>query len=232
MVKDGRLRHSWRQGVLAHPATLEDHAALIAAALALHESAGDPEALADAEAWATQVEEHFADPDGGYFLAADDVDDIVLRPKTAYDNATPSGNGLMVHGLARLFFLTGNPDYRDRADALITAFSGLLEKNAMAIPMLITGNALLQEGLQIVLAGDDEAALDALHHAALAAGNPAVVIQRVADGAALPATHPAHGKGPAGGKPAAYVCRGTTCSLPLTDPAALTDAVRAMGRAA
>ena len=37
----------------------------------------------------------------------------------------------------------------------------------------------------------------------------------------LPAAHPASGKTIVDGKAAAYVCRGETCSLPITDPATL-----------
>ena len=44
-------------------------------------------------------------------------------------------------------------------------------------------------------------------------------------GEELPADHPAHGKGLVAGKPAAYVCEGPVCSLPLTDPQALTTAL-------
>jgi uncharacterized protein YyaL (SSP411 family) len=41
----------------------------------------------------------------------------------------------------------------------------------------------------------------------------------------LPPNHPARGKGPVNGKPAAYVCDGPVCSLPLTDPQALSTAL-------
>jgi hypothetical protein len=42
-------------------------------------------------------------------------------------------------------------------------------------------------------------------------------------GASLPVGHPARDKGLVDGKPAAYVCEGPVCSLPVTDPQALLD---------
>jgi uncharacterized protein YyaL (SSP411 family) len=41
----------------------------------------------------------------------------------------------------------------------------------------------------------------------------------------LPSGHPASGKGPVAGRPAAYVCEGPVCSLPLIEPQALTAAL-------
>ena len=51
------------------------------------------------------------------------------------------------------------------------------------------------------------------------------VDQMVAPDAALPAGHPAHGKGLVAGHAAAYVCEGPVCSLPLTEPQALINAL-------
>ena len=42
-------------------------------------------------------------------------------------------------------------------------------------------------------------------------------------GASLPASHPAHGKGLVDGKPAAYICDGPICSLPISDPDSLLE---------
>jgi uncharacterized protein YyaL (SSP411 family) len=58
------------------------------------------------------------------------------------------------------------------------------------------------------------------------------VVQEIADGAALPQTSPAHGKSAVGGKPTAYVCIGPQCSLPVTEPGALVEMVKAARRAA
>ena len=54
------------------------------------------------------LDAHFWDKAaGGYFMTADDVKDVIQRPKSAGDNATPNGNGAMVGVLARLYHLTG-----------------------------------------------------------------------------------------------------------------------------
>ncbi len=225
MVVDGRLRHAWRGGRAAHPATLDDHASLARAALALFEVTQDAAYLERAEAWAAQIEELFADPaGGGYFLSAHDVTDILVRGKTAYDNATPSGNGLLTHVLARLHHLTGKADYRVRCEAQIHAFSGELKRNALAIPVLLSGAELLEAAVQIVVCGapDDEAA-DALGDAAWTPSVPNRVYRRIGPDETLPDGHPAQGKGLVDGRAAAYVCRGTTCTLPITEPDALRD---------
>ncbi|HLF58680.1 MAG TPA: thioredoxin domain-containing protein, partial [Alphaproteobacteria bacterium] len=50
---------------------------------------------------------------------------------------------------------------------------------------------------------------------------PNRVLQIVAPGTELPRAHPAHGRGRTGGKATAFVCRNGTCSLSVTDAAAL-----------
>ena len=39
----------------------------------------------------------------------------------------------------------------------------------------------------------------------------------------LPRSHPAHGKTAVDGRTTAYVCRGTTCSLPVTETNRLSE---------
>jgi hypothetical protein len=90
MMKGGRLFHAWRAGKLQHAATLDDHAHLATAALALHEATGEAHYLDAAQELAALLDEHFWDKQaGGYFMTADDVKDVIQRPKSAGDNATP-----------------------------------------------------------------------------------------------------------------------------------------------
>ncbi len=219
MSENGRLKHSWCAGRLAHPAPLEDYASMARAALALHEAGGEPAYLDAAASWVETVERQFSDAErGGYFMAAADVGDLIVRHKNVHDHATPSGNGMMLHVLARLFFLTGDAKYRERAERLAAAFSGDLERVALAMPVLLTGCELLERAVQAAIVGEDA---DALMRAAYRAPQPNLVLQRVRDSGGLPAGHPAAGKTAAAGQAAAYICRGPVCSLPLTDAAAV-----------
>ncbi|HYG84697.1 MAG TPA: thioredoxin domain-containing protein [Azospirillum sp.] len=221
MGEGGRLGHSWRAGQLKHAATLDDYANMARAALALHEATGDESMVAQARAWVEVLDRHHWDTmGGGYFFTPDDAADLIVRTKSAYDAATPNGNGTMVAVLARLHLLTGEFAYRQRADDLVTAFSGELARNFFPLATLLNAVELLHDPLQVVLVGD-AAGTHALRRVVLKHSLPNRVLTLVPPGADLPATHPAHGKGSLKGAATAYVCAGMTCSPPVTDPQAL-----------
>ncbi|MEO3427848.1 thioredoxin domain-containing protein [Pelagibius sp. CAU 1746] len=227
MARDGRLCHAWRHGRLNHPATLDDYANMAAAAVSLHEATGKAAYLAQAEAWCETLDRHYWDAaNGGYFLTADDASGLIVRTKTAYDSATPSGNGTILAVLARLFYLTGKAAYRERAEALATAFSGELLRNFFPLASLLNGAEILENALQIVIVGPRGAAeTDTLVETVTRHCLPNRVLQVLSPEDDLPPGHPAAGKGQAGGKATAYVCRGPNCSLPMTDADALAEAL-------
>ncbi len=225
----GGIGHAWRMGRVTAPGLIEDQAAIARAALALHEVTGDGSYLAVAERLAQAAQVAFADGHGGFFTTALDALDIPLaRPRTAADNATPAGNGIMAEVLARLFHLTGNPAWQGQAQAVLQAFAGQADQLA-GMPTLLAAADLLEEAATVVLVGPEitgQLGTD-LTRAALRSPDPAVVVLRAADAANLPAGHPAHGKTAGGQSAAAYVCRRQVCGLPITDPAALRLALSA-----
>ena len=154
-LSDGdRLRHSWRQGRAQHPATLDDYANACRAALALHEATGDPAYVTAAQAWTAVLDRRYWDAaGGGYFFTADDTVDVIHRTKTAADNATPSGNGTMVGVLARLYYLTGDDAWRRRAEAVVAAFSGEIERYFFPLATLLNNAEFLQAAVQVVVVG-------------------------------------------------------------------------------
>jgi uncharacterized protein YyaL (SSP411 family) len=222
-----RLVHSMRVGQQGGPATLDDYAGMITAALTLYEVAGDDGFLETALDWVRALCEHYADDvNGGFYLTADDASDLIVRTRGAHDGATPSGNGLMAAAFARLFALTGDDTYRTQAEDVIRAFSGEVEKNVFPLATLINANDLLTQAAQVVIIGRrSEAGTKAMITAAHRGVAPNLVLQVIAPEAALPSDHPASGKTQVSDKPTAYVCIGATCSLPYTDSQDLTDAL-------
>ena len=225
MSDDGRLWHVWRDGRLQHKATLDGYANMARAALMLHEVTGEECYLAAAKGWAAVLDRHFWDDDGGgYFFTSDDAEALIIRTKSASDNATPAGNGVAAAVLARLYYITGEEAYRARAEAVIAAFSGEASENLFPLATLLNASEMLQRAMQIVIIGERGAPdCEALFRAAITAPAPGRLITVQPPDAKLPDGHPAAGKGQQNSTPTAYVCVGQECSLPLTDAAQLVE---------
>ena len=227
MGADGRLRHSWCGGRAGHPGTLDDYAAMAGAALALYEADARPEYLEQARRWEKVADRRFWDTkQGGYFFTADDAEPTIVRTRTAFDGATPNGNALMVGVLGRLYYLTGVAGYRERAEAVVRAFSGDLDRDALALATLLNQAEFLERAVVVTLAGlPDAAGTHALRRAVTRVSLPDRVLMSVAPGTDLPPHHPAAGKTMVGGRPTAYICIGQSCGPPHTEPDVLAAAL-------
>ncbi|NQV82266.1 MAG: thioredoxin domain-containing protein, partial [Rhodospirillales bacterium] len=219
----GRLAHTWCDGRVRHPAVVDDYANMARAALMLHGVTGDADYLARARGWVDIADTHYWDNEaGGYFLSADDTNDVIARSKTVFDNAVPSGNGTMAEVLAWLFYLTGEARYRGRAEHLIRAIAPPDPNHMGNQPVLLNAFELLETAVQIVLISDpDDPAAPAMRRTIFNAGLDGRIIVQLPPGADLPQGHPAHGKAAVGGAPTVYICRGPVCGLPVTDAGTL-----------
>jgi uncharacterized protein YyaL (SSP411 family) len=227
----GRLVHSYRAGQAKTPATATDYANMIRAALALANVTGEAKYVAQARAWTQVLDKHYwAEGHCGYFLPADDTGDLIVRPINALDDATPNANGTMVSNLTQLFSWAGEERYRERAEAIVRAFAGAVAKNVFSHTGLLAGAIDLNAPAHIVIVVPEGGDARALRGALAEVSLPGAVVQEVREGESLAASSPAHGKTAIGGKPTAYVCIGPQCSAPVTEPAALIEAVR-VGRA-
>ncbi len=222
-----RLKHAWRAGRLAHPATLDDHANLALAALALYQASGAASYLTAASSIVTDLDAHYWDAQsGGYFFSADDTADVIIRTKSANDNATPAGNGTMLEVLDRLHHLTGDRSYELRADALAGVFAGEVQRNFFPLATYLNGLDFRAQAIDVIIIGDrDKGDTQALLDALLALPQSDLVLRVVGDTAGFAADHPAAGKAQTKGQATAYVCRNRTCSAPMTDAAALVAAL-------
>lgn len=226
MTTGDRLGHSWRAGKLQVPGLASDFAAMIRAALVLYEATGERGYLDQALAWQHAFDTHYADAEsGGYYLSADDADDLLLRPHSTADDAMPNPNAVAAGNLVRLAVLAGDDHWRDKADRLIEGILSAAERNLFGHVALLNGLDLRLRGAEIVVTGQDA---ERFAQAALKLPFTERIVLRATSAADLPASHPSQEKIKAAPGSAAFVCVGSTCSLPVSDPEKIAEAVAAM----
>ncbi len=228
MMRDGRLGHSWRDGELVTPGFSTDLANMMSAALALAEACPDNSAayIEDAEAFADELIAHYQTPEGAYYLTADDADDLILRPLSSTDEATPNANGTAVAGFARLYTLTGKTLYRDLADKILIALSADIPKNVFATASLLSAFDTRVNGRLAVIVAPKGSDPNPFLKIITKAVDPALSCLVLDSTDAFPDGHPSKGKTAIEpDKPTVYLCREGSCSLPITKRRELEEAL-------
>jgi uncharacterized protein len=227
MTKGERLGHSWRDGKLLYPGLASDHAAMTKAALALYEATGTSDYLERACQWQQALDRHYARPDtGGYYLTADDAEGLILRPDSTIDEATPNPNGVAAQNLVRLAILTGDENWRRKADA---HFAGLLPTAAQSMSLhasLANALDLHLRAIEIVAVGTQA---DQFASVALELPFLERVVVRAQKPQDLPPGHAGRTLSLSDGETIALVCAGQTCSLPIADPQQILAAAASVG---
>ena len=194
---------------------LDDNVQSAAAFLDAYEATGDARWLdrsARVMAWCAAA--HRDDAAGGYFdLSRDRAGAAYLgtRAKPVQDAPTPSPNGVAALVLARLWALTDKKEWRDQLDRQLAAFAGAAGDLALhGATLLRAVDWAVHPVTRIEVQGPTGPgpACD-MHLEALRTYRPRkVVVRRVAE------------------RPAATVCVGTTCSLPVAERDALAKLLR------
>jgi hypothetical protein len=123
--------------------------------------------------------------------------------------------------LLRLSHITGNTDYRRRAEKVLRCYYDAMESQPFGFAHLLCAlDFYLGSPREIVIVGDPREPgvrdlLDQVNSIYL----PNKVVQLAAPGAPLGDFSPLlQGKSQIDGKPTAYVCHNFTCSAPVTSP--------------
>jgi uncharacterized protein len=220
------LRASW-QGRGHIRAYLEDVALLGCACLDLHERTLDPRWHDEAEALARECLTHYARPGGGFFDTADDGEALIERTESQHDSPLPSGVAAAVELLARIDLgspaggaaaaTPGGPagGIRAQLEQTLSRFH-----KAAARPLAHAGLIRAAQWL-----GDDAI------HVTLRAASPAAATPLAVRTRAIAASLPApltlsFAPAPTARAPEALVCRGQSCTMPITDPSQLAETLQ------
>ncbi len=229
----GRVLRSWRNGSPGRPGFVDDQALLAAACLTLYESTFELRWFEHAVTLADDMIRLFRDDErGGFFQTGSDAENLLVRPKELYDNATPSGNSVAAEVLLRLSLLTGDAAYETAAVAAIR-----LVRDAMGGAPTGFGQALsaldlhLGPAREVAIVGNPglPATRALISEIVGSTYRPNVVLavappNDVRAGVVVPLLRD---RIPRDELPTAYVCEGFACKLPVTDPAMLREQLSA-----
>ncbi|MCA1574295.1 MAG: thioredoxin domain-containing protein [Acidobacteria bacterium] len=224
--RDGLLLRSYKDGEAKLNAYLEDYSFFIDGLLTLFETTGELEWFIEARNLCEiMIAEFWDDQNGGFFFTGDSHEQLIVRAKDFFDNATPSGNSVAAEVLLRLGTLTNNQDYQRRATTILRLTSTGMSRYPSGFGRLLCAlDFYLDKPKEIALLG----ASDAPQTISLSREiwsrylpNKVVAAARSEDEEAASAIPLLEGKGELNGRPTAYVCEDFTCKTPVTTHAAL-----------
>ena len=193
------------------PAFLDDYAALLEAEVEAFFHAPDADRLGVIEAIVDVVMERFRDESGAFRLSHPGHGAPVGSLVVFTDDAQPSGNAVLADTLARLGYALGRSDWLATAEGILEAAAGSIERAPQAHPRLLAAlRRFHQPATVVVIKAHD-----------MAAWQEAIGSLRGRGIAVLPLSHDellADKPLPEGGGGLAYICRGTSCLPPESDP--------------
>jgi uncharacterized protein YyaL (SSP411 family) len=225
-VADGRLLRTSRDGRAGTNAgVLEDYANVAEGLIALYGATGETRWFRLAGTLLDTLLDRFADGTGGFYDTADDAERLFQRPQDPTDNATPSGQYAAAGALLSYAALTGSSRHREAAHAALGTVSVLAAKHARFAGWgLAVARAALDGPVEVAVVGPPgDPRTEILHREAYLADVPGLVVAlghgEVSNGEVSNGEVPLlEGRQLIAGAPAAYVCRGFTCRLPVTTP--------------
>jgi hypothetical protein len=213
------LYHRWRDGERDSVQLLQGYAFLLSGVLDLYEAVLNPLHLDFALSLADTMLERFFDPvQGGFWQTASEASDLILRTKEDYDGAEPSGNSVATLSFLRLGRIAGRTDLVDAAEKTLRLFSSRLVRFPSAVPFMLQAlDFSLQEPRRVIVTGDISGPdVSKLVRAVHSVYQPNKVVLGNA-GKVDPFAATLSDKATA----LAYLCTGTECQPPTSDPAEL-----------
>jgi uncharacterized protein YyaL (SSP411 family) len=210
------LYHRWRDGERDKVELLEGYSFLLSGVLDLYQVTLEPKHLDLAIGLAEVMLKKFYDEEnGGFWQSAPGAKDLILRVKEDYDGAEPSGNSVAIFTLLKLGKITDRKEFTQAAEKSLRLFANRLQQAPQAVPYMLQAlDFSLEEPRRAVIAGDlssnqSRQLLQSVHSVyqpnKVVLGNTGSV-------------EPFAKTLPAKDGPVVYMCSGTSCQPPTSEP--------------
>ena len=159
---------------------------------------------------------------GGFFFTAHDHEQLIHRPKSFSDDATPAGNGIAAQVLINLGYLLGETRYLDAAERTLKAAFQAMEEYPHAHGTLLDALGAYLHPPDVIIIRDDTPQAE-WQQLAQAGFNPNRLVFSIPSAAEqLPG---ALADRQASDSTIAYVCRGHVCGPPISSLTELASAL-------
>jgi len=220
----GRLFRTWKAGAAKLNGYVEDYANVADGLIVLYQATGEDEYLVEAKRLADEMITEFWDEEnGGFFFTSNDHEELIVRNKDFYDNATPSGNSVAADVLLRLARLTGDERYERFGVTVLRLAASQLRKHPQGFGRTLSALEFhLAETKEIVVIGEPG---NEIEREVLGRYLPDAVVvlahdEHVSDSAV---GHLKQGRSQIDGVPTAYVCENFVCNRPVSSIEALAE---------
>ena len=220
---DGRLLRTWKDGAAKLNGYVEDYANVADGLIVLYQVSGEVKYLSEAKRLADlMITEFWDEEDGGFFFTSNDHEELIVRNKDFYDNATPSGNSVAADVLLRLAKLTGDDKYERFAVTVLRLTAAQLRRHPQGFGRALSAiEFYLGATKEIVIIGPKGSDLERevfgryLPDAVLVLSSDAE-----SDAAVVPLLRD---RGMIDDRATVYVCEDFVCRRPVTDASNLRN---------
>jgi len=221
LQKDGRLLRTWKDGTAKLNGYVEDYANVADGLIVLYQASGEVEYLLEAKRLTeVMITEFWDEENGGFFFTSNDHEELIVRNKDFYDNATPSGNSVAADVLLTLAKLLGDERYERFAVNVLRLAANQIQRHPQGFGRSLSAlESHLAETRQIVVIGPRG---NDLEREILGSYLPDAVVVLSSDPETDSASVPLlKGRGMVDGQAVAYVCENFVCRLPVIDTSEL-----------
>lgn len=220
LQKSGYLLRTYKDGKAKLNAYLEDYANLADGLLELFQVSGEIEYLKQAKRLADlMITEFWDEENGGFFFTGNNHEELIVRSKDYYDNATPSGNSVAADVLLKLAKLTGDEKYERFAVTVLRLVVPQIRRFPQGFGrVLSTLEFYLNPVKEIVILGKKGNELEKEIWSAYLPDKIIVSAENNKNSDLIPLLHE---RTAIDEQPTAYICENFVCQKPTTDIAEL-----------
>jgi uncharacterized protein YyaL (SSP411 family) len=162
LQKDNYLLRTYKDGQAKLNAYLEDYANFADGLVELFQVSGEAKYLTEAKRLTDLMITEFWDADGGgFFFTGNNHEELLVRSKDFYDNATPSGNSAATDILLKLAKLTSDEKYERFAATVLRIVAPQIKRYPQAFGRVLSAlEFYLNPTKEIVIFGEKGSELE------------------------------------------------------------------------